>query len=131
LGLLESAAEREVTSSVSWVPVIGGSIPDQSQAMRIHLKVAVIDVRSGQWSMFSPDAFVDTALSAERNRAARDQRHVELLKAQACKAASAPSSRDVRASAQTHNDLLPLRPEGAQGVTLKLRAASAPPAHRG
>lgn len=86
-GLLESASEREVTSGVSWVPIIGSSIPDQSQAMRIRLKVAVIDVRSGQWSMFSPEAYTDTAFSAERNRAASDQRQVQLLKAQAYKAA--------------------------------------------
>jgi hypothetical protein len=86
-GLLESASEREVTSGVSWVPIIGSSIPDQSQAMRIRLKVAVIDVRSGQWSKFSPEAYTDTAFSAERNRAASDQREIQLLKTQAYKAA--------------------------------------------
>jgi hypothetical protein len=86
-GMLESASEREATAVVSWVPIIGSSVPDQTQVMRIRLKVAVIDVRSGQWSMFAPDAYIDTAFSAERNRAASDQRQVQLLKAQAYKAA--------------------------------------------
>jgi hypothetical protein len=63
-GMLESASEREPTAVV-----------------------AIIDARSSQWSMFSPDAYTDAAFSAERNRAASDQRQVQLLKAQAYKAA--------------------------------------------
>jgi hypothetical protein len=56
--------------------------------MRIRLKLAVIDVRSGQWSMFAPEAYTDASFSAERSRAASDQRQVQVLKAQAYKAAA-------------------------------------------
>jgi hypothetical protein len=58
------------------------SIPD-AQVMHIRLKVAVIDVRSGHCSMFAPDAHTDASFSAERSRAASDQRQVQVLKAQA------------------------------------------------
>jgi hypothetical protein len=82
-GVLESAAEDEATEGVSWLPVIGGVIPDQTQLMRIRLKVAVIDVKTGSW----PAPFTDTALSATANRAVADQAPVEKLKAEAYKAA--------------------------------------------
>jgi len=87
-GLLESGVENHVTKAISWVPIVGAAIPDQSQHMRIRLKVAVIDVRSGNWSTFAPEAYVDTALSASLNRAASDQEQVALLKEQAYKAAA-------------------------------------------
>jgi hypothetical protein len=55
--------------------------------MRIRLKVAVIDVRTGQWSMFSPEAYVDSALSAAFIRAQADQQQVASLKEKVYKAA--------------------------------------------
>jgi hypothetical protein len=85
-GLLESGIENHVTKAISWVPIVGAVIPDQSQRMRIRLKVAVIDVRTGNWSMFAPEAYGDTALSAQLNRGASDQEQVALLKDQAYKA---------------------------------------------
>ena len=87
-GLLESGIENHVTKAISWVPIIGAAIPDQSQHMRIRLKVAVIDVRSGNWSTFAPEAYTDTVLSASLNRAASDQEQVTLLKEQAYKVAT-------------------------------------------
>lgn len=39
---------------VSWVPILGALVPDENQRMRIRLKVALIDVKSGKWEMFSP-----------------------------------------------------------------------------
>lgn len=54
--------------------------------MRIRLKMAVIDVRSGNWSVFSPEAFDDSRISASIHRGAKDQKQVELLKAQAYEA---------------------------------------------
>lgn len=86
-GILESAAEREPTKVVSWVPLVGSVIPDETQLMRIELKLAVIDVRSGDWSMLAREAYVDSALSASLNRAASDQRQVAALKDQAYRAA--------------------------------------------
>ena len=85
-GLLESGIESHVTKAISWVPIMGAVIPDQSQRMRIRLKVAVIDVRTGNWSMFAPEAYTDTALSAQVNRGASDQEQVALLKDEAYKA---------------------------------------------
>jgi hypothetical protein len=86
-GVLESAVEREPTKVVSWVPLVGSVILDETQHMRIRLKVALIDVRTGHWSMFAPEAYVDAALSASLIRAQSDQKQVETLKAQAYQAA--------------------------------------------
>jgi hypothetical protein len=87
-GVLESAAEGSGGKILSWLPIIGGSIPDQSQLMRIRLMVAVIDVASGQWETFTPEPFVDAASSAERRRAVSDQEQVALLKTKAYKSAA-------------------------------------------
>lgn len=87
-GVLESATEGSGGRVVSWLPIIGGSIPDQSQLMRIRLMVAVIDVASGQWDTFAPEPFVDEASSAERRRAVSDQQQVALLKSKAYKSAA-------------------------------------------
>jgi hypothetical protein len=88
-GILESAVEREPTKVVSWLPILGQAIPDEAQLMRIRLKLALVDVRTGSWTMLAPPPFVDDALSASLTRAASDQRQVERLKEQAYKAAVA------------------------------------------
>lgn len=79
-GVLESGSEDLVTKAVSWVPFIGGNVPDQAQRMRIRLVAAVIDVRTGQWETYVPEPFEDTSLSNAHNRAASDQEQVLLLK---------------------------------------------------
>lgn len=87
-GLLESAQQGIGTKVVSWVPIVGGVIPDEAQDMRIRLKVAVVDVKSGQWDMFSPEPFADTSMSARVSREASDQGQVSRLKARAYEAAA-------------------------------------------
>lgn len=87
-GVLEAGTQSGATKAVSWVPFIGGSIPDQFQTMRIRLNMAVIDTRTGQWETFAPPAFVDEALSSSRSRAASDQEQVALLKKQAYEGAA-------------------------------------------
>lgn len=82
-GVLESGTRNLATKTISWVPIIGGAIPDQTQEIRIRLKVALIDVKSGQWEMFSPKVYEDTATSASLNRAQSDQAQVALLKTRA------------------------------------------------
>ena len=82
-GILETAQKDMSTKTVSWVPIIGGMIPDESQEMRIRLKVAIIDVKSGQWKTISPKPIQDTSVSARYSRASSDQRQVEALKSQA------------------------------------------------
>jgi hypothetical protein len=87
-GLLETAQKGLVTKTVSWVPFAGGAIPNEKQEMRIRLKVAVIHVKSGQWDMFSPEPFQNTAVSARQTREASDQGQVAMLKAKAYEAAA-------------------------------------------
>ena len=82
-GILETGQKDMSTKTVSWVPIVGGMIPDESQEMRIRLKVAIIDVKSGQWKTISPKPIQDTSASARYTRASSDQRQVAALKAQA------------------------------------------------
>ena len=86
-GVLESGTRNLATKTISWVPIVGRAIPDQTQEIRIRLKVALIEVKTGQWEMFSPKVFEDTALSASLSRAQSDQEQVGLLKAKAYQAA--------------------------------------------
>ena len=79
-GTLESARRNLETKSVSWVPVVGWMLPDEKQYMRIRLKMALVDVRSGSWTMFSPEAFDSKSLSSMFNKEAADQGQVEKLK---------------------------------------------------
>jgi len=87
-GVLESASQGLGGKAISWVPVIGGIVPDENQQMRIRLMMAVIDSRTGQWDSFSPEPFADEAMSNQHGRAASDQRQVMELKAKAYKAAA-------------------------------------------
>lgn len=86
-GILESGRENLSTKVVSWVPILGALVPDENQRMRIRLKVALIDVKTGQWEMFSPEPFDDVDFSSRGSRAATDQAQVALLKDKAYRAA--------------------------------------------
>jgi hypothetical protein len=79
-GTLDSASKGNEAKTISWVPVAGWVLPDESQQMRIRLKIALVDVRSGRWAMCSSQAFEDRAHSNRINREAADQRQVEKLK---------------------------------------------------
>jgi len=79
-GILESGRGDLASKSVSWVPLAGWLVPDESQHMRIQLKVAIIDVRSGNWTVLSPRSYGDKAISTLFSRASSDQRQVESLK---------------------------------------------------
>lgn len=87
-GLLETAQKELGTKAVSWVPFVGGVITDESQEMRIRLKLAVVDVKTGQWDMFSPEPFDDAASSARYGREASDQGQVSVLKKKAYESAA-------------------------------------------
>ena len=86
-GVLESGTKNLTTKTVSWVPIVGWAVPDQAQELRIRLKVALIDVKTGQWEMFAPKPFEDTASSAALTRQRSDQDQVALLKTKAYQAA--------------------------------------------
>src|SRR3990172_1997639 len=85
-GLLETGRENLATKVVSWVPIVGWALPDETQRMRIRMKVAIVDVRSGQWNMFSPEAFEDVGASGLYTRVSSDQSQVATLKDKAYKA---------------------------------------------
>lgn len=87
-GLLETAQKGLGSKAVSWVPFVGGTIQDESQEMRVRLKVAVVDVKTGQWDMFSPEPFQDIATSARYSRESSDQGQVALLKKKSYEAAA-------------------------------------------
>ncbi|HEX4507096.1 MAG TPA: aminopeptidase [Alphaproteobacteria bacterium] len=87
-GVLESASQGLGGKAISWLPVIGGIVPDENQQMRIRLTMAVIDTSTGQWESFSPEPFADEAMSNGHGRAASDQRQVMTLKAKAYTAAA-------------------------------------------
>ena len=82
-GILESESENLATKTVSWMPVVNWVLPDERQRMRIRLKVALIDVRTGNWSVFSPKPFEEANISRHPRRAAVDQMQVERLKTEA------------------------------------------------
>ena len=87
-GLLETGRENLATKVVSWVPFIGGVLPDETQRMRIRLKVAVVDVKTGQWEMFTPEPFEDTDTSGRYTRVSSDQSQVAVLKQKGYRAAA-------------------------------------------
>lgn len=84
-GLLETGREDLATKAISWFPLVGGVITDETQRMRIRMKVAVVDVKSGQWEMFSPEPYDDSASSGRYSRVASDQAQVAVLKSKAYK----------------------------------------------
>ena len=85
-GLLETGREDLATKAISWFPFVGGAISDETQRMRIRMKVAVVDVKSGQWEMFSPEPFDDSSSSGRYSRVSSDQTQVVTLKGKAYKA---------------------------------------------
>jgi hypothetical protein len=87
-GILESARQSLDSKVISWVPIVGSVLPDEHQHMRIRLKVAIVDVRTGNWAMFSPEPFQDKALSARLGRERSDQAQVAKLKQQSYAAAA-------------------------------------------
>lgn len=86
-GVLEATQRDLVTKSVSWVPIAGAFVPDETQEMRIRLKLAVVDVRTGNWTTLAPTPIVDKALTAGLVRRSSDQDQVATLKAKGYRAA--------------------------------------------
>jgi hypothetical protein len=87
-GVLESARTSLDSKVVSWVPIVGSVVPDETQHMRIRLKIAIVDVLTGNWTMFSPEAFQDETVSMRARRERSDQAQVVKLKQLAYQAAA-------------------------------------------
>jgi hypothetical protein len=85
-GILESESAKLATKTVSWVPVATWFIPDENQHMRIRLKLALVDVRTGNWTVLNPDAIEASKLSVSPRRGVADQKLVERLKLKAYEA---------------------------------------------
>lgn len=81
-GVLESAREGHATALISWVPIVGYTIPDKTDHMRIQLKAAVVDVATGSWTFVSPPSAESSKLSTVISRKETDQALVQKLKAQ-------------------------------------------------
>ncbi|MDY7035193.1 MAG: aminopeptidase [Thermodesulfobacteriota bacterium] len=86
-GILESGKINRTTKTISWVPIVGWLIPDETEHMRIRLKVALIDVHTGGWQAFMPQPFTETAISSIVSREKADQGLVSVLKDYGYKAA--------------------------------------------
>jgi hypothetical protein len=82
-GILETAQTGQGGKIISWLPLVGDMVKDESQEMRIRLKTALVDVKSGNWEAFAPEPFQDRAQSSRNTREASDQAQVALLKAKA------------------------------------------------
>lgn len=79
-GIVESKKAELATKTVSWVPVVNWLLPDESEHMRIRLKLALVDVRTGDWSVLSPSPFEDSRISRSPRRGVADQKLIESLK---------------------------------------------------
>ncbi len=79
-GMLESASERLPTKTVSWVPIVNWVLPDETQHMRIRLKLALLDVRTGNWALVSSRSHESQRISIRPRREAVDQKQIERLK---------------------------------------------------
>jgi hypothetical protein len=72
-GALRSGAGKGLGGkAISWLPVVGGGVPDETEHTRIRLMMAVIDTRTGQRESFTTDPIDDEATSSEHGRAASD-----------------------------------------------------------
>ncbi len=82
-GILESENERMVTKTISWLPGASWVVPDEREHLRIRIKMAVVDVKTGSWTVLSPEPLEEKTWSASSRRAAVDQKAVESMKAKA------------------------------------------------
>ena len=82
-GILESGSEELATKTISWIPAVNWIVPDEKQHLRINLKVAVVDVPTGNWSVFSVQPPDSKSWTRNTRREATDQRLVEALKQKA------------------------------------------------
>src|SRR5262245_9729792 len=75
-GVLESENAKLATKTISWVPLVNWVLPDEREHVRIRLKLALIDVRTGDWAVLSPAPVEDSAVSSSPRRNVADQKLV-------------------------------------------------------
>jgi hypothetical protein len=81
-GVLESQRKDKITSTISWVPIVGYVIPDEREHMRINLKAVIVDVATGRWTFVTPPPAESSSLSTVLSREEIDQDLVQKLKAE-------------------------------------------------
>ena len=79
-GILESGEEKAATKTISWIPVLNWVVPDERQHMRLRLKIAMVDVATGSWSVFSAEPQETRSWSVKPRREVADQKQVEAIK---------------------------------------------------
>ena len=82
-GKLESIKNDEVTKTVSWVPIVGGLVPDEHRYTRLRLRAMLIDVASGRSVMLTPPAAENAALSSALTRSGSQDKQTYDLKSRA------------------------------------------------
>ena len=82
-GILESGEEKVATKTISWIPVLNWVVPDERQHMRLRLKIAMVDVATGNWSVFSAEPLESRSWSVKPRREVADQKQVEAIKQKA------------------------------------------------
>lgn len=79
-GNLEISRHDLSTKTVTWLPVIDVVVPDQKDKVRVHLKMAAIDVRTGAWSIFRTEPVETEVVSTGWERAHLEPTEVRDLK---------------------------------------------------
>jgi len=79
-GMVESAERSLGSKSVSWVPFVGWSLPDESTQIRIRLKFAIIDVATGSWKTYQPTPIEEEFTSSIMGREGQKQQKIIELK---------------------------------------------------
>lgn len=87
-GIVETTQETLGTSPLSWVPLIGGSIPDQSRHMRVRVMMSVIDVATGQSDTFTNTPVEDDIVSSAHDRDSSAAALITALKTRAYQSAA-------------------------------------------
>ncbi len=79
-GNLEVARHDLSTKTITWLPVIDVLVPDQKDNVRVHLKVAVVDVRTGAWSVFRTEPLQSEVVTTGWGREHLEPEEVKTLK---------------------------------------------------
>ncbi len=92
-GALEAQRQDGITKALSWVPVLGAAVPDETRRLRIDLKAVLIDVESGRWRAYRAPPLENEIQTARIERADAEIDQVTRLKTEAYKALAAAVAR--------------------------------------
>ena len=77
---IETATRHTEGAVVSWVPIVGWGLADTVVRQRLRLKLALVDVRTGQWDLILPPDVWDETTSSPLSRESKDQALVARVK---------------------------------------------------